>query len=454
MLRFIIRRLALAIPTLFGITFLVFALISLAPGGAVPSWVSADASASGVVRRGLINDRLGLDDPLFVQYGRWLGRVSPVNFGARPLVDPATGAVVPPVRALPGVPMLEPRNIADASSLDPDRAEPAYRAAKLELYTAREAYILEPNEQGKRRWQAARALALAYEGQLDWDRAGASVIPGVLWIGAPDLGVSWARSRPISSLLGDALPITLGINALAAVLIYLIAIPLGVWSASKEGKPIDRFISGALLAMWSLPIVWVATLAISLLSSSSALRVFPTGGLHSPGSEDMVFLPGISGGVFEPGYLLDALWHVALPVFCLVLTGLAMLARQTRAAIIQTMRERYITSARAKGVPEGRVLFEHGLRTSLLPIITLFTALLPALLAGSLVIETVFSIPGIGLLTVEAINMRDRELMLAITLVVSVVNLLAMILADVLYAMADPRVRESVRESARGEGRA
>jgi len=101
-LRPILGRLALMIPTLIGITLLVFALITLAPGGAVPSWVSADASRSGVVRRGLINDRLGLDDPIFVQYGRWLNRVSPIRLGSRPLVDPSTGAHVPGVRALPG----------------------------------------------------------------------------------------------------------------------------------------------------------------------------------------------------------------------------------------------------------------------------------------------------------------------------------------------------------------
>ena len=442
--RFIFKRLAMAIPTLIGITFLVFALITLAPGGAVPSWVSADPSSSGVLRRGLINDRLGLDDPLVVQYGRWLARVSPINFGAQPLVDPATGAIVPPIRGFSGGTVQSEVGGFTPMPLEPLQAERQYRGAMLDLYRARESYVLSPNDEDERRWLDARVRALRAKRSLDWERAGFFAFTGVYWLDAPDLGVSWARSRPISTLLAEALPVTLGINALAAVLIYVVAIPLGVWSASKAGRPIDRFISAALLAMWSLPLVWVATLAVSMLSSRSSARLFPTGGLHSTGAEDMLFLPSMDGGGFVPGYLLDGLWHIALPVLCLVLTGLAMLARHTRSAIIETMRERYVTAARAKGVPERRVVLEHGLRNSLLPIITLFTALLPSLLAGSLVIESVFSIPGIGMLTIESINMRDRELMLAITLVVSLVNLLAMILSDVLYAMADPRVRESV----------
>jgi len=266
-----------------------------------------------------------------------------------------------------------------------------------------------------------------------------------------DLGVSWARGRPVVDLLARAMPITLTINAIASAIIYLVAIPLGVWCASKTGTRTERLVSGAMLAMWSLPIVWVATLAVTLLSSSDFVRAFPTGGLHSVGADSMRYLPSLRDGSFEAGYLLDAIWHIALPIACIVITGLAFLTRQTRTAMLETLRSQYITAARAKGVPERRVLIEHGLRNSLLPIATLFTALLPAMLAGSVVVETVFSIPGIGQLAVEAINLRDRELMLAITLVVSLVNLLAIVFADILYATIDPRVREGLAAEGGGQ---
>lgn len=436
------------VPTLVGITLLVFMLITLSPGGAVPSWVSADASTSGVVRRGLINDRLGLDDPLLVQYGRWLNRVSPVKVGSRPLVDPATGAMVPAVRPLPGISTVSIDDL-EMDELQAEDPVESYRAARVEMYRARETYIrtVESGERSVRiesraDWQAWRSRVEMLMGELPWSRAGRTVIPGVLWVAPPDLGVSWARGRPVAEILSEALPVTLVINGIASVAIYLLAVPLGTWSGARAGTRLDRVSSGVVLALWSLPLVWVATLAVTLLTSGEALDLFPTGGLHSDGAEAMRYLPSVGEDGFEAGYLLDALWHIALPVGCLIATGLALVTRQTREAVAGAMGRLYITSARARGVPEGRVVTEHALRNALLPLITIFTSLLPALLAGSVVVETVFSIPGVGLLTVEAINLRDRELMLALTLVVSVVNLVALVLADVLYMLADPRIRE------------
>lgn len=446
--RLVLRRVVLMVPTLVGVTFLVFCLITLSPGGAVPSWVSADASTSGVVRRGLINDRLGLDDPLLVQYGRWLNRVSPVKVGSRPLVDPSTGAAVPAVRPLPGRDGFTESD-SDVGGSGKGNVVARYRAARVELYRAREAYLLAREAGDDEGMRAARASWLGWKErvaslmeELTWDRAGRALIPGVVWVGSPDLGVSWARGRPISEILSEALPVTLVINGIASVAIYLLAVPLGTWSGARAGTRFDRVSSGVVLALWSLPLVWVATLSVTLLTSGEALDWFPSGGLHSDGAEGMRYLPSFREDGFERGYLLDALWHIALPVGCLIATGLALVARQTREAVAGAMGRMYVTSARARGVPERRVIVEHALRNALLPLITIFTALLPALLAGSVVVETVFSIPGVGLLTVEAINLRDRELMLALTLVVSVVNLVALVLADVFYMLADPRVRD------------
>jgi len=134
------------------------------------------------------------------------------------------------------------------------------------------------------------------------------------------------------------------------------------------------------------------------------------------------------------------LWHLCLPVACLVYTGFAILSKQTRAAMLDNFSADYVRTAKAKGVAPGDVVFRHVFRNSLLPLITMFASIFPAMLAGSVVIENIFSIPGMGSLVLEAINLRDRELLLANALMIGVVNLLALLLADILYAMADPRI--------------
>src|SRR5690606_25647682 len=149
---------------------------------------------------------------------------------------------------------------------------------------------------------------------------------------------------------------------------------------------------------------------------------FPTAGLHSSDSPDMMYLPGFENGKFKPGYLLDTLWHLALPVACLVYAGFAILSKQTRAAMLDNFNADYVRTAKAKGVASHDIVFRHVFRNSLLPLITMFATIFPAMLAGSVVVERIFSIPGMGSLLITAINLRDRELLLAITLMVAATN--------------------------------
>ncbi|MDZ4753614.1 MAG: ABC transporter permease subunit, partial [Phycisphaerae bacterium] len=145
-------------------------------------------------------------------------------------------------------------------------------------------------------------------------------------------------------------------------------------------------------------------------------------------------------GAEQERWLLDTLWHVCLPVTCLVYTGFAILSKQTRAAMLENANADYVRTAKAKGLSRRDVTYRHVFRNSLLPLITMFVTVFPATLAGSVVIEKIFSVPGMGSLVLEAINLRDRELVLANTFVIACVNLLALLLADLLYAAADPRV--------------
>ena len=186
--------------------------------------------------------------------------------------------------------------------------------------------------------------------------------------------------------------------------------------------------------------VLAGVLAIGFLASKDYLGAFPAAGLHDSRPSAMRFLPSAEEAGFHRGYLLDLLWHVCLPVLCLVYTGFAILSKQTRAAMLDNFSADYVRTAKAKGVHPRAVVLAHVFRNSLLPVITMFVTIFPAMLAGSVVVERIFTVPGMGSLILEAINLRDRELILANTLMIAAVNLVALLVADVLYAMADPRV--------------
>jgi len=288
--------------------------------------------------------------------------------------------------------------------------------------------------------QARVELAAAFRAK-PYKQAGFPVIPGVVSIAAPDFGIAYSRSRPVSELIKTALPVTLMINLIAFPIVYLVAIPGGMLAATHRGSILDVGLGGVFIALWSVPVVLMGTLAVGYLASPDYLGAFPVAQLHSAASDSMPFLPGKDMlGNWQPGYLLDTLWHICLPVLCLVYTGFAVLSKQCRAAMLENFNADFVRTAKAKGVGERDIVLRHVFRNSLLPLITMFVTIFPASLAGSIVVERIFSVPGMGSLIIEAINLRDRELLLANTTMIVVVNLMALLLADILYALADPRV--------------
>ena len=311
----------------------------------------------------------------------------------------------------------------------PETAAPSWapvQAAALATLEAYEAAVVARNR-----------LQRAFDAK-PYPEVGVPVLPGVLSLGPPDFGVAFSRGRPVVDLIAAALPVTILLNLIAIPVIYLVAIPTGMLAAVRRGGWWD-IASGALfVALWSVPTVWAGVLAIGYLANEQYLGWFPVSGLHDKAAEDYLFLPTWGENGFAPGYLLDLLWHLVLPVTCLVYAGFAVLAKQTRAAMLDNLSADYVRTARAKGVPARTVILRHVFRNSLL--ITMFVSVFPAMLAGSVVIERIFSIPGMGSLIIEAINLRDRELILANTLMIAFVNLFALLLADILYAFADPRV--------------
>jgi microcin C transport system permease protein len=181
-------------------------------------------------------------------------------------------------------------------------------------------------------------------------------------------------------------------------------------------------------------------LLIGFLASKQYVHWFPTNGLHDIQAESMPFLPYFSAQGFQRGYLLDTLYHLVLPIICLSYGSFAFLSKLSRGAVLESITTDYVRTARAKGLSEKIVLYQHVLRNSLLPLITVASRLLPGLIAGAVVVETIFGVPGMGKLTIDAINARDREVVLGTTLVAGVLGLISFLLADICYAIADPRV--------------
>lgn len=245
-----------------------------------------------------------------------------------------------------------------------------------------------------------------------------------------DFGNSYKDHRPVLEKIAERLPVTLELNFISIFLVYLIAVPIGVFSAVRQGSLLDRAGTIVLFLLYSLPNFWVATLLIMFFGGGDFLDWFPVYGISSPGVEGAVFLSRLG----------DHLWHLVLPVFCLTYGGFAALSRYQRAGMLEVIRQDYIRTARAKGLPEKVVIFKHAFRNSIIPIVTLLGYLLPGMFGGSVIIESIFSIPGMGQLGFEAVLSRDYPVVLAIATISAILTLLGLLLSDLLYVWVDPRI--------------
>jgi len=246
-----------------------------------------------------------------------------------------------------------------------------------------------------------------------------------------DFGNSFKDHRPVLEKIAERLPITIQLNAISIFLVYLIAIPFGVFSATHADTLTDRALTLFFFFLYSLPSFWVAVLLIMFFGGGDFLDIFPVYGISSIGAD--------SWSLFH--WLTDRLWHLVLPVTCLTYGGLAYLSRLTRAEMLEVIREDYIRTARAKGLSERVVIFKHALRNALLPIITLLAFLLPAMFGGSVIIESIFSIPGMGQLGFESVLSRDYPVIMAITTISALLTLAGLLISDILYATLDPRIK-------------
>ncbi len=330
--RFLLRRALLAVPILWGAATLAFLGLHIVPGGIAQAILGQHASAAAIAQ---IRHQLGLDQPLYVQYARFL-------------MSAATG----------------------------------------------------------------------------------------------HYGISFRTHDSVATDIGQALPYTIQLSCAALLLALVLGIPSGAVAAAREGSLVDTALSSGVLVGVSMPVFWTGLLLI--IAGAAKLGWFPISGALTPG----VIVPHVTGMPVvdaalagDPAALGDAVVHLALPAIALSLYPLAFIAQMTRAALVEALGEDYVRTARAKGLSARVTVLHHGLRAALIPVVAVVGLQLGGLLSGAILTETVFAIPGIGWLTVNAILFRDYPVVEGVVVVTVALFVLVNLLADVTYAVVDPRVR-------------
>lgn len=246
-----------------------------------------------------------------------------------------------------------------------------------------------------------------------------------------DFGYSPSHQRPVGTVIADTLPRTLLLMGVGGTLALLVGVTLGVYQSVRRGRPAERVASGATLVAYSLPDFWVAI--VMLLVFANWIPLFPVGGVVDPVMHDYL-------GPW--GRFVDRLHHLVLPAGTLALVTAAGIARYQRTALLEVLGADYLRTARAKGVRARDAVLRHALRNALLPTITLVGLMIPGLVGGAVFIEKIFSWNGFGLTAVNAIGARDYPLVTASVAIGGTLVAIGTLLADVLYAVADPRLRE------------
>lgn len=323
MTAYLLRRILLLIPLMFGITLITFTVIHLAPGEPVEMQMAMNPKV-GKEARERLQKFYGLDKPLHVQYVTWLKQLAQFDFG--------------------------------------------------------------------------RSFS--------------------------------SDNRPVLDKIKERLPVTLSLNIVALVIEFGLAIPIGVLAAVHRNTLLDKGITVFVFLGFAVPTFWLALLLMYLFGVK--LNWLPISGLHTLGYE--------AYGWF--GQLLDLAKHLVMPILVASFGSLAGVSRYMRSAMLQVIEQDYITTARAKGLSERVVIWKHALRNALLPLITLVGFSLPGLIGGSVIFETIFSIPGMGQLFYQGVMARDYPVVMGILVIGAFLTLLGNLLADISYALADPRIRQ------------
>ena len=284
---------------------------------------------------------------------------------------------------------------------------------------------------------SALALVTAYKTIKEQATPNKLLVPSINWYGMDNqyhfwiknfltgnFGISRRDYNPVFNKIKVRLPWTLYINIPALILAYLIAIPLGIYMAVYRDSKFDKIITTSLLLFYSLPVFWIGTMLVNFFTTPEyGMKWFPS-----------TFLNGN-----------EMTWENAakliLPIFCATYGSLAFMTRQMRSSMLNTLQQDYIRTAQAKGLSEKAVIWKHAFRNSLFPLITIFGSVLPAAFAGSVIIELIFNIEGMGWLLLGSIQNQDWPVVYAILMITAILTMIGLLIADILYVIADPRVR-------------
>jgi len=477
---YILRRLLLMIPTFIGILVINFAILRM-NGQSLTSQMRTEVSGKGgeglkvqAASRNVENyidrfRRAGNDLPALINVRGWMTKAEVVHdltaaapdgplaaadrsdvrtslwlaghFAVEPLYevlnDPALGRLVPAASVAFAYCAYTSVDLAYAKTISPQRLgeiqaqNDLLRTNRIEdasdpLASVKRQALLHYYEQDPGRWQhtpARQWRALVLEtGFVDFT---VKLFTGNLW--------SESRQEYAFTIIGQRWYISFGLNFISIILAWLVSIPLGIRSARRINTLEDKVTTNSLFLLWSLPTFFVGTLLLHLLCTDSASHqhLFPNRGLSSP---DAVWFS-------TPRYLLDLAWHAALPLLVLTYSSFTSLSRYMRGNLLDQLQSDYIRTARAKGCSEDQVVYGHAVRNSLLTMVTLAGGLLSDLFGGFVIVEFIFSIQGLGSLTLDAALQFDAPLMMASTIISVVLLLFGMLLADILYAFVDPRLR-------------
>ena len=252
-----------------------------------------------------------------------------------------------------------------------------------------------------------------------------------------DFGESYFRSISVIDLVLEKMPVSISLGLWSTVIAYLVSIPLGIRKAVNDGTSFDTWTSGAIIVAYAIPGFLFAILLLVLLAGGSYLQIFPLRGLTSDNWEDLSLI----------GKLADYFWHIALPVLASTISGFATLTLLTKNSFLDEIKKAYVMTARAKGLTESRVLYGHVFRNAMLIVIAGFPAVfIGVFFSGSIIIETIFSLDGLGRLGFEAAVARDYPVIFGTLFIFGLIGLAVGILSDLMYVLVDPRIDFEKRE--------
>ena len=250
-----------------------------------------------------------------------------------------------------------------------------------------------------------------------------------------DFGISILTQEKISNIIAQKLPWSLFFSLFSILVAYGISIPLGVFAASKKGTKLEKVVSIFVFMLPALPTFWVAALLMITFSNPDVLQWLPSSGVKP--------VEGFAANATFLQKIFTTIPYLILPLICFTYGSIAFLSRTMRVGMLETMNMDFIRTARAKGLSENKVVWKHAFRNSLLPIITVFANVFPMAIGGSVILETVFTLPGMGSATFNAIANQDYPVIVAVFGITGFLTLLGYLVSDILYAVVDPRIRLS-----------